>query len=57
MEKVGRVGRKLHKWRGREQNRGTLSVPYASLGAKRDNDDDDISSEYRSYMKMARRDP
>ena len=41
MEKVGGVGRKLHEWRGREQNGGTLSVPYATFGAKRNNDDDD----------------
>ena len=33
------VGGKMHKWRGREQNGGTWSVPYAALGAKRNSDE------------------
>ena len=37
---VGGVGEKQHKWQGREKNGGTLSVPCATLGAKRSDDDD-----------------
>ena len=39
--RLGELGGKTHKWRGREQNGGVLLVPtvYATLGAKRNDDD------------------
>ena len=39
---VGGVRGKLHKWRGREQNGGTLPVTYATLGAKKNDDGDTV---------------
>ena len=36
---VGGVEKKQHKWQRREQNGGTLSVRYATLGAKGNDND------------------
>ena len=54
MEKDGGEGAKpvwLEElgWRGREQNGGTLSVTYAALCAKRNNDDECKNKQEKTY--------